>query len=66
MERINDYGIPELVCDRCGERIYDGDEPAVWDNDHFHEQCFLEWYRSRNENSRPATFPHDHLPEGSG
>lgn len=42
MERINDYGIPEKVCDYCEERIYDDDELTIDKDKHFHTCCFRE------------------------
>lgn len=43
MERINDYGIMEVVCDHCGTRIYDSDELAIINQSTYHGACYLEW-----------------------
>lgn len=65
MERINDYGIPEMVCDQCEARIYESDDLTIDHNKHYHGSCFLEMKGYRHEDVSPVTFPHDHLPTGS-
>lgn len=50
MERINDYGVHEVVCDHCRERIYDSDELVILGTNHYHGWCYLEWKGNDDEN----------------